>query len=152
MILFGLKTQMFSKLLKLFVSKSVLYRARETHWHMYKPMKICTVYSRRVDVLLYILQSMISRIQGNVITFLRTLWIWHCLSFGQHWTVVGAPRTTHSPLHSTFWPMPTCLDTKCGKRVVPTVTTSHPLDGYCPTDGPAREAIRLLWGEAEKKF
>lgn len=40
---------------------------------------------------------------------------------------------------STFWPMPTCLDTKCGKRVVPTVTTSYPLDQYCPTDGPARK-------------
>lgn len=60
--------------------------------------KIFTEYSRRVDVLLYILQNTTSRIQGNVITFLRTLWIWHWRSFGQHWTVVGAPWTTHSLL------------------------------------------------------
>lgn len=51
-----------------------------------------------VDVLLYIPQSMISTIQGNVITFERTLWIWLWSSFGQHCTVVGAQRTTHRPL------------------------------------------------------
>lgn len=80
-----------------------LHTARATilwqgQWHKYKPMKISMVNFLRVDVLLYILQSMIRRIRGNVITFLRTLWIWHWFSFGQHWTIVGAPGTTHSPL------------------------------------------------------
>lgn len=107
---------------------------------MYKPMKIFTVYSRRVDVLLYILQNMIFRIRGNVITFLRTLWIWHWLSFGQDRTVVGAPWTTHTASCPKHILASAHLPIKCGKRVVPTVTTSHPLDQYCSADGPGWKA------------
>ena len=70
--------------------------------------KIFTANSRRARVPLYIVRSLISWIHGNVISFLRTLWIWHGLSFGQHQTVVGAPWTTHRPFaQSVFWPVPT---------------------------------------------
>lgn len=53
------------------------------------------------------------------------------------WELHG-PHTALYPEH-VLASVPTCLDTKCGKRVVPTVTTGHPLDQYCPTDGPARK-------------
>lgn len=32
--------------------------------------------------------------------------------------------------------VPAYLDIKCGKKVVPKMTTGHPLNQYCPSDGP----------------
>ena len=111
-------------------------------------MKILTVYSRRVDVVLYILQIMIFQIQGNVITFLRTLWIWHWHSFGQHWTFVGAPWTTHSPLHRARsghrqqeWEEG---GTDCDHR--------SPVESLLSNRWTCQEAIHLFLGKAENKF
>lgn len=85
-------------------TKSVLYRARETyfwqrHGHMYKPMKMFTVYSRQVDVLLYILQNRISQIQGNITIFFR-----YC-GFGIGFLLdnIGLSWELHGP-HTVFWP------------------------------------------------
>lgn len=57
-----------------------------------------TRVTRELAVLLYTFLNMILQIWRNIIAILHRLWIWHWLSFGQHWAAVGAPWTTHSPL------------------------------------------------------
>lgn len=50
---------------------------------------------------------------------------------------MGASWTTHSLLtRASSVLAPAYLDIKCGKKVVPKMTTGHPLNQYCPSDGP----------------
>lgn len=106
---------------------------------MYKPMNILTAYSRWVDVFLYILQNMISIFEKMLLCFYV-----HCgfgiglilVNTGLLWELHG-PHTAF--IQSTFWLVPTRQGSKCGKRVVPTLSTGHSLDQDSLTDGPARK-------------
>lgn len=76
------------------------------------------------------------------------------LAWAYFWTVLycrGSSVDHTQPFSkSSFWPVPTRLDTKYEKRVLMEVTTSHPLDEYYPAKDSAKKLF--ICNGAENKF
>lgn len=136
-----------SQNVEIIASKSVLYKAKATllwrrHCHLHEPMKISnSIYNSSIDVLLYILQNMITEFREISLNFFI-----HCGfgiavlldNTGQSWDSMD-----HTQLfaQSTFWPVPICLGTKCGKRLGTDNGQQSPFGSVLSNRSTCQEAI-----------